>query len=499
MAKRQVVIVGGGIGGLCCGIRLLHAGYSVSIYEKEKEAGGVAKSLNLSGLPHDSFASIGVHPEEYQKVFTESGLDWQDYFSEIRLDNLYQIFYQDGSTFMLRHDLAQNKEAMESFYKEPFEYYLHFTEKFYHKYNLASVHLLAKSFTRLSDILSSDTLLATLKLNPFPSASFAIKHIVTNPKLQALLLFQTFYMGLPPNKLSQLYATVPASTQVSGLVHIKGGMGTYVKALEKAFNDLGGQLYFSEPVKRILVQQGCACGIVTSKQIKYCDLVISDADYSYTKAELLQQDEGWSLKKYLNQTYLGSCMTCSVFMLRLNLSVKLPMLSTHNLYLPENLEQCLNDAIKGTIPDFPPVYIYYPSAVDDYFTNDQLVSLNLMVRVPNLSFSKIQWTSDLIYRLRQICLDTLARVTHMPHISQHICGESISIPSDLQRNFHCHYGAAFGLAPVWWQSVWFRPQPVYQPVRNLYFAGSSIHPGNGISIVMKGAKLTSEAVIRNMS
>lgn len=88
MAGCHIIIIGGGIGGLCCGLHLLHAGYQVSLYEKCPQVGGVIQSIPSAPgyADYDSFASIGIHPYAYRQIFTDIGLHWQDYFSEIHLD-----------------------------------------------------------------------------------------------------------------------------------------------------------------------------------------------------------------------------------------------------------------------------------------------------------------------------------------------------------------------------------------------------------------------------
>jgi phytoene desaturase len=44
------------------------------------------------------------------------------------------------------------------------------------------------------------------------------------------------------------------------------------------------------------------------------------------------------------------------------------------------------------------------------------------------------------------------------------------------------------------QSLYFRPQAVLKPLKNVYFTGSSTHPGPGIPIVLKSARLVVKAI-----
>lgn len=491
MTPYHVIIIGGGIGGLCCGLRLLHAGYQVSIYEKCSSAGGVIQSLpSLQGYPdYDSFASIGIHPDAYYNIFTDVGLCWQDYFTTLPLDLLYRVFYEDGSSFTFSRYPDLNEEAFEAFYGESFAHYNAFLTHFYEKYRLADSLLLNQPLIHPTTALKPHYLSRLIQLNPFISAALAIKHAFKNPKLQNYLLYQTYYMGISPTRMSQLYATIPACTQIAGLVHIKGGMGAYAKALEKAFLDCNGHLYCNEPILHVLTHQNRAYGIITrSGQFVKGDLFISDADYSFTQNELITPSS-----KH-DGSFLSPWMTCSVFMLRLTLSIHLPMLCTHNIYLVRNTFQTFTEVDRGMLPMKFPMYIYYPSHIDATFNTNHSTTLNIMVRVPNLSAAPYYWSPSAIQKMRMLCLKELAHLVGVETLRPYILHEAISTPLDLKEKFNLSQGAAFGVAPSFTQSAWLHPQPISPSIKNLYFTGTSIHPGNGISIVMKGAKVVSDLI-----
>jgi phytoene desaturase len=44
------------------------------------------------------------------------------------------------------------------------------------------------------------------------------------------------------------------------------------------------------------------------------------------------------------------------------------------------------------------------------------------------------------------------------------------------------------------QSIMFRPQAKSKQIKNLYFVGSSTHPGNGVTMVMKSAKIAVDLI-----
>ncbi len=65
----------------------------------------------------------------------------------------------------------------------------------------------------------------------------------------------------------------------------------------------------------------------------------------------------------------------------------------------------------------------------------------------------------------------------------------------LQCRYGLRHGAAFGLAHGLGQLAALRPPNRDPRVAGLYFVGASTVPGNGVPLVMVGARLTAERVL----
>ncbi len=68
-------------------------------------------------------------------------------------------------------------------------------------------------------------------------------------------------------------------------------------------------------------------------------------------------------------------------------------------------------------------------------------------------------------------------------------------PVDFAEKFNAYNGACFGLRPTLTQSNHLRPQSKAKNCENLYFTGSSTHPGAGVPIVLLSAKIASDELI----
>lgn len=496
--NKKVVIIGSGIGGLFCGIKLLHAGYEVEIFEKEDKVGGAASSQKacMENLHFDQCASIVIEPDMYKKVFYEVGLNPDDFFSFISLDVLYKVFFYNKKTYSIYNELSLQKQNFEQTFHEPFYKYEKFIKDLIQIYSTANKYFLEESFIELkkSNLFSFRLLKNIFAVKPYETASFLIGRYIKNKEFQKILLFQCLYMGISPYKLIGTYAIIPAVAQDKGIYHIKGGMGAYTEGLKQAFEALGGKIHLSSPVEYITMKENKANGVIVNKKQILGDYVISNADYSYTMRNLLKGKKGlvkWK-KKCTNYKY-----TCSVFMLKLCFKKKFDSLNVHNIYINKEFKKEINYIFKGRLPKSPPLYIYYPSCIDDSFANGDFSCMNIMIRVPNLSYKNIHWNEKNISLLRSICLKNLKEITKCTELEKLIVYEECLTPTMLKNKFNFTNGAAFGIAPTLFQNLIFRPQLTIPTIKNLYFVGSSIHPGNGVSIVMKNAEQVAEYIIKN--
>jgi phytoene desaturase len=70
-------------------------------------------------------------------------------------------------------------------------------------------------------------------------------------------------------------------------------------------------------------------------------------------------------------------------------------------------------------------------------------------------------------------------------------------PKDLKESFNSYGGTAFGLSHTLSQTIYFRPHLKFRSVKNLWFVGSSVHPGTGVSMVLLSSKLVSEEILKD--
>ena len=494
--KKSVLIIGSGIGGLSTAVRLLSKGYDVKVYEKEKTVGGKTNQLVHHPFTFDLTASILMNREIYEEVFHDANLDYKNYIEFIKIDPTYRSFYPDGTSYDFTRDIVSLIKNLEAISTDDAIGYIKFLSEVYKRYTIANDHFLQRSFERPIDFFKPSTLINAIKTKSFSTSHGLISKYIKDEKLQNFLSYQSLYVGISPYEGPSIYTLVPVISQLYGLWHLKGGMYSYVKALEKAIYELGGVIERNYSVDEIIISDGKAIGIKSKeKEAVYADIIISNADFPYTMDTLIKRDIHKG--KYTTNKLEDLKYTCSTFIIYLGLKKKYPQLSVHNLYLNVDFKKNIDSAFTGHLPINPSFYMYCPTKIDDSMIESVGECISIVVRVPNLFFRNITWNEDTVKFMRNRTLCALKNIQGLEDIEENIVYENYLTPQNLKDRFNSYGGAAFGLSPTLTQTNYFRPHLKSDHVKNLYFVGSSVHPGPGVSIVLLSSKLVVQEILKD--
>lgn len=490
-----MIIIGGGVGGLGVAVRLAGKGYKVEIYEKEATVGGKVNFFESEGFKFDRTASILMTPEIYKEVFQYINKNSEDYLEFIKLDPNYRVFYEDHSSYDFSSDLPKLISTLEEVSLEDSASYIELLGDSYEKYLIADRYFLKKPFTKFIDFFNPVTLSKAMQTKTLSTTYNYVNKFLKNDKLIRYFCFQAMYVGISPYEGPNIYSLVPTISQLYGLWYLKGGMYSYIRALEKVFYELGGKIHKECEVSEILFSRGRATGIRTNKGKVEGDIVICNADFSYCMKNLVKNKRAKG--KYKDNKIENMKYSCGTFMIYLGLKKKYPTLKLHNLYLGDDFEKNIQAAFKGEIPEKPSLYIYCPSAIDESMCPKDKEVVNIMVRVPNLLFDNIHWDSNDISKLRNLIVNTVKKIKGLKDIEENIEFEDYFTPIDMKKSYNSYGGASFGLSHTLTQTNYFRPSIKSPKIKNLYFVGDSVHPGTGVSIVLNCSKIVADEILRN--
>ncbi|WP_135548351.1 phytoene desaturase family protein [Paenibacillus cymbidii] len=495
---KKVIVIGAGVAGLAAAIRLQHDGYQVEIYEKESLPGGKMNRIETGGYKFDLGPTIVMMPELYREIFELCGRNPDDYIPMERLDPMYRVYYSDipEEPFDISSDLVELAKTIERISEEDMEGFFLYLNEIYKRFMVAKNSIIQRPFRKSRDFYNVAMLKKALKLKTLDTADHFMSKYIKNERLKQMISFQTLYIGISPFKSPSFYTMIPMLQFLYGVWFIKGGMYTMAQSMEKLFKELGGTILYNKSVQEICIQNRKATGIIVDGQNVSADFVVCNADFPYAMKNLVKDHTAKG--KYTDKKIDKMKYSCSCFLLYLGMNRKYEEIEhVHHFIFNEDLRKNLHDIFAGNKLTNASFYVYIASKMDASLTPDGKDGLYILMPVSNLATAKYPWNEETIREYRSYILNTLKKIRGFEHIDQEIVTETCITPLDFESKFNAYNGATFGLMPVLAQSNHMRPQSKAKDCEQLYFTGSSTHPGAGVPIVLLSARITAQELIHD--
>jgi phytoene desaturase len=494
VSKKKVIIIGAGIGGIATSVFLAKKGFEVVVFEKNPVPGGRCGQLIHDGHRFDLGATMLLMPFVYRDIFSGLGIDFEEALRPKALENIYHLWFDDGEKIAFSSDLKKLEAQLESMEKGSYRKALDYIEKGYEFYRLASRNLIGRNFFNLFQFLSPRNLLVLLRLKPLLTHQKYIGRFFRNTHLQMAFTFQNIYVGQSPFDSPAFFSMLPAIEIKEGSFFPEGGIYSVVKALKEEADSAGVVFRFESEVNSIVTGEKRVKGVTLAcGELHEADLVVANADLPYVYRHLLpdrRKASRFDRKKY----------SCSAMVFHWGLDKIYPELDHHNVFLSDTFRTGLRIIFRDNSADpLPSFYVHAPVRNDASAAPPGCDTLSVIVGIGHVDKDREQ---DWI-RLRKITRDSvLSRLKKagLYDIEEHIKHEICYNPVTWESVYNVTYGSVFGsLRHSLTQMGYFRPHNRHSKYRNLYFAGGSTHPGNGIPLVLLSAKLTSERIIHDIT
>ena len=480
----RVIVIGAGVGGLAAAVRLQNAGYQVALYEKEPQVGGKMSRICEEGFTFDVGPTIVMMPELYREVFEVCGRDPEDYVPMRKVEPLMEVAFGPDERMRLSNDLSDLTAGLEAVERRGRAGLLRVPGA-----SLASASASPKTTSSSGRSVPPSTSTTrkawwrAVRLHTLGDAYSSVARYVHDDRLRKALAFQTLYIGISPYEGPSLYMIIPMIELVLHGVRFIGEAACtrMAEAMERLFQELGGELHASQPVERIVVEEGRACGVVVGGRMVPADAVVCDADFPYAMKELV--DDARTRGKYTDGKIDGMDYSCSCFVLYLGLDKRYPVDSVHSIRFASDFERNIADLFDDArFPEDPSFYLLCALASNGpvALAPEGCPTLYVLAPVPPLSAeagSGPAWGEDDVAAYRDRVLSLVESETPYKDVRDHIVCERIYTPLDFAERFNAYNGATFGLRPTLLQSDYWRPHNKAAGCERLYFCGSSTHPG----------------------
>lgn len=251
----HVVIVGGGIAGLSAGYRLSQGGHRVTVFEREPELGGLARSFRLGDHYLERYYHfICLNDDPLLELVDELGLSARLHWVNTGMGQYFEdVLYPFG-------------EPWDLLTFAPFNLW----EKLRFGWNIMAVKRQPRDGWReLEHVTAPDWL-----VNTFGRRAFEVVH---KPLIE--LKFGEYAHRLSAAWIWARFHRIGKSrtrwTQREKLGYLEGGMHTLVSRLAREIEARQGTIYTGAAVEKIVVEDGAVRGVTYNSRYVPADAVIS--------------------------------------------------------------------------------------------------------------------------------------------------------------------------------------------------------------------------------
>lgn len=483
--KKQIIIIGSGIGGLGAAALLSKKGHHVTVIEKNKTLGGRANIFKADGYTFDMGPSWYLMPDVFEQYFSLLDEKITDHLDLVKLSPSYRVFFAND-TEMPVVDIHSNLEkdlplfeALEPGITPKIKEYL---KRSGEQYEMAKDTFMYRNLGFSIDFLHWKIIKKGIQLNPFQTMQSYLNKWFESERLKKILEYTLVFLGSDPAKTPAMYNIMNAIDFNMGVYYPKGGIYEIIKAL-KAINIKHGTTFLTEmPVSQIIVDNKTARGVqLKNGEVLEADIVISNADLWFTETQLLQKKHQTYPEKYWEKRVISP----SAFIMYLGLDRKIDSLSHHNLRFGEDWKQNFTELFDTPqLPKDPSYYICKPTETDPHLSPEGTDKLFVLVPIPpGLELSKID-----MEQYRKKVYGLMKKDLNLPDLEDYVVYERTYWSNDFKRDYNAYKGTALGLAHTLKQTL-RRPSNKNSKVKNLYYVGAGTSPGIGMPICLISAEL----------
>jgi phytoene desaturase len=487
MINRRAYIIGSGIAGIAAAIRLASQGWQVTVLEKNMYPGGKLSHFTKGDYQFDAGPSLFTQPKNIEDLFDLCGEKTSDYFQYEPVSVACKYFFPNGKVINAYTDKQKFATEMQAVVGEPPSNildYLKDAESCYQNigelfvdYSLHKPKLFP--FNRIISALGK-TKLGYLfsSLHRYNTNRFS--------KAETVQMFNRYatYNGSNPYTAPGMLSLIPHLEQNEGTFYPKGGMISITNALVKLATKMKVNFIYGEEVTKIATTKNTASQVTTKSATYDCDIVVSNMDVYYTYKNLLNQER--KAQKVLKQE-----RSSSAFIFYWGINRSFDHLHLHNIFFTKDYQGEF-DAIfnKKTLFDDPTIYINITSKMEESQAKKGCENWFVMINVPHHQGQ--DWDAQKV-----LAKEAILRKLHSmfgEDISQYIEEEEVLHPQLIESRTMSHTGSLYGSSSNSKMAAFLRHPNFTSSINNLYFVGGSVHPGGGIPLCLKSAKIAAEII-----
>ncbi|SEU13246.1 NAD(P)/FAD-dependent oxidoreductase [Paenibacillus sp. NFR01] len=495
----RVAIVGGGIGGLTAALLLSRRGEQVVIYERAGQVGGRVAFEEEGPYRIDRGPTIVLLPEMLTGILEEGGLP-PGSLELLRCDPLCRIHFGSGRVLNKVAGLEAQAAEIDREFPGEGSGFLRFMGDMAGLFPRGKASFLEQPFSRRRQFFRPANLALMSRLRAYRSLRSAVGNYFRSEELRDAFSLQSLYIGGAPFRTPGIYTMLPYAESAFGIWMLKGGYGELPRILSRELLSRGVEIHTGTEVEGLTVEEGRCTGITAGGVKHSYDAVLYNGEFPQLEellpaelfAGMADAKRGKGTRGRIKRGRYQPSSGC--VLIYAGADRRWPESETHQFFLPDSLNDNLRELFdQGRISHLPSYYVFNPAALDDSAAPPGESVLYFLIPVP--ADPGLDWESIAGPLAERVLEDAEQR--GFPGLKASLKWKKLRTPADAYKE-GLYGGGSFGIAPVLSQLGVFRPQPRPYPIKSLYAAGASVHPGGGVPIVMQGARMAVHELMKEM-
>ncbi|NCC52022.1 MAG: phytoene desaturase [Spartobacteria bacterium] len=477
-AKKKIIVIGSGLGGISAAITLAQEGYEVSVYEKNDRIGGKLNVLTTQGYTFDMGPSILTLPHIFERLFTRSGKKMADYIPIRTLQPHWRNFFDDGTVvnlFMEKERMAAEAEKLEPGAARQVEAFMKYAET---QYDLVEKGYFEAGLDTAREFMAFYSGSAFFQFDFWHTMHQGVAKRISNRYLRDIFDFFIKYVGSSAYDAPGFMNCLPVIQFRHDLWYVDGGLYGIARGLGRLMEELGVEVHLNAEVMAIRKKGDQVTGITLKDgSALNADIIVSNMEVIPAYETLLKEDAAFMRKLERFEP------ACSGLVLDLGLDCKYDQLAHHNFFFSSDQKKHFKSVFRDKVlPHNPTIYLVAASRTDPTVAPAGCECLKILPHIPYIN-DRRPYTREDYLRFKEHIIDRLESMG-LKDLRRHVVFEHVWTPLDIRQQYYSNKGSIYGVVSDRIKNFAFKAPKHSTRYDNLFFTGGSVNPGGGMPMVV---------------